>query len=89
MWKAIERYAEQNFDVFYFGRTDKNNTGLRQFKMGWNPQENEMNYYRYNLLDDTFEENSALSNTISEFFIKKMPISLLKILGNSIYKHFG
>jgi len=89
MWKAIERYNKQNFSEFYFGRTDKDNEGLRQFKMGWRPKEQILNYYRYNLNTDKFEENMTSKNSIFKYFFRVFPLPLLKLSGNYLYKHFG
>jgi hypothetical protein len=89
MWEAIKKYCEDGYQTFYFGRTDANHDGLRQYKMGWNPRETVINYYKYNLPDERFEKSKPINNNFSEYVMGRFPESLLEILGKVTYKHFG
>ena len=78
MWEAIKRYCMEGYHTFYFGRTDEHHDGLRQYKMGWNPRETVINYYKYNLLDEQFEKSNPVSNNFSEYIMGRLPETLLE-----------
>ncbi len=88
MWKAIEWYAENGFKSFSFGRTEPENDGLLQFKRGWGAEEKSLSYYKYDLKKDSFvSEKSGVKSSYN--FLKMMPISMLRIAGNFLYRHVG
>jgi lipid II:glycine glycyltransferase (peptidoglycan interpeptide bridge formation enzyme) len=89
MWEAIKRYASDQFKSFDFGRTDLYHEGLRRFKRSWGTSERVLNYFKYNIGKEKFlMENSSKESTIQNIY-KRMPMSLSKIVGNSLYKHMG
>jgi hypothetical protein len=89
MWEAIKWYSQNGYKHFCLGRTDPENSGLRRFKTGWGTEEKVINYYKYDLKSNTFVSDMGLvSNKQSQLF-KKMPRSLLKIIGNKFYKYVG
>ncbi len=49
MWEAINRYADEGYDSFCFGRTDLDNEGLRRFKRGFGAEEYFLDYRRFDL----------------------------------------
>jgi lipid II:glycine glycyltransferase (peptidoglycan interpeptide bridge formation enzyme) len=88
MWKAIEWYAENGFKSFSFGRTEPENDGLLQFKRGWGAEEKSLSYYKYDLNKDSFvSDKSGVKSSYN--FLKMMPISMLRIAGNFLYRHVG
>ncbi len=88
MWKAIQWFASNGFESFSFGRTEPGNNGLLQFKRGWGAKEKKLNYYKYDLKHDSFV--SAKSGTKSSYSLFKMlPIPMLRIAGNFLYRHVG
>jgi hypothetical protein len=88
MWEAIKWYTGQGFSTLNFGRTDPENQGLLQFKRGWNPVESQLEYIRYNLNTRTFETAGKGSKHAEKIF-SKMPVFLLKRIGQILYKHAG
>lgn len=89
MWEAVKWYAENGFSSFCFGRTELENEGLLQFKRGWGTEERNINYYKYDLTKNTFVSKSDSTSPTSTRLFHNMPISLLKVTGSVIYKHFG
>lgn len=89
MWEAIKWFSEHGFETLCFGRTDQANEGLRRFKNGWSPKEHFINYYRLDLTG----QNAAASSSgqppwINEVF-RKLPLSVLRVIGAALYKHMG
>ena len=88
MWEAIKWYARNGFKHFSFGRTEPENTGLLQFKQGWGPREEIINYYKYSLEKDSFVKDHFRGRT-SYIFFKKLPSPLLNLIGFLFYRHVG
>jgi hypothetical protein len=89
MWEAIRRYSKEGYSELCFGRTEPENSGLRQFKTGWGVKEHTIKYFKYNLKTHAFMPNS---NHKAESYYKifnYMPLPLLKLIGSLAYRHIG
>ena len=88
MWQAIKWYCRNGYETFSFGRTEPENEGLLQFKRGWGAEEKIINYYQYDLASDGF---AKAKNTLSSSYnlFKIMPLPLLRLTGNLLYRHVG
>ncbi len=91
LWTAIKNAYYQNFKYFDFGRTSADNIGLLEFKRRWATIESSIPYYSVRI-----SKKASMSNNSKKFIptwiyhlIKIMPATVLKIIGNQIYKHFG
>ncbi len=90
MWEAIKWYASNGYESFCFGRTDMENLGLRQFKKGWGAKEYRIKYFKYDLKTDSLiKDNTDNMYSILRFVFSKMPISISRILGAFLYRHFA
>lgn len=89
MWEAIRQYCVERYESFCFGRTDPENAGLRQFKQGWGPREETITYYRYDLKKDAFSSDERKVSELYKKVFRLMPISLLRMAGNLLYRHMG
>jgi len=89
MWEAIKYFTGRGFSEFNFGRTEYENVGLRQFKKGWGVEEKILNYYRYDLRKNNFIGTSTNSSEFTNQIFKKIPLSMLKVIGSAAYRHFG
>ena len=88
MWEAIKWYALNDYKEFNLGRTETENRGLLQFKRGWGVKETPLNYYKYDIIKDTFVgEGSPIKSSYSLF--KMMPTPILRLTGTILYRHVG
>jgi lipid II:glycine glycyltransferase (peptidoglycan interpeptide bridge formation enzyme) len=87
MWKAIRWCIEKGLRSVSFGRTMPENEGLRQFKRGLCSNEELIRYYRYDLSLETFLTDHSKEELCFAKMFKRMPISILKIIGSLLYKH--
>jgi len=88
MWEAIKKYSQKGFKILDLGRTELENFGLRQFKKGWGSVERKASYYLYDIQKDRFvAENKAPKKSYTVF--KHLPISLMRLTGNILYRHVG
>ncbi len=89
MWEGIKWYCKNGYKIFYFGRTELKNKGLRQFKAGWGTKENIIKYYRFDAKKGDAIEGRSRASRIQNIVFSKMPITLLKSIGSLSYKHIG
>ncbi len=89
MWEAIKYFIDKGFSEFSFGKTEPENTGLRQFKLGWGTKEDKIFTYKYNLAENKFIANPDQTSGIHTKIFSKLPIPLLKLVGALTYRHIG
>ena len=88
MWHAIKSLAQNGFRSLSLGRTEPQNEGLLQFKRGWNVEETKINYYRFNLVTNTFEQGSSIPESAHKIF-SALPSPILNLAGRLLYRHVG
>jgi hypothetical protein len=74
--------------VFDWGRTDLDNAGLREFKLGWGSEEQILHY---SVLADCPPKGS-LAGKASRLLIpliRRSPAWVCRTLGELLYQHFG
>ncbi len=89
MWEGIKGLMNQDNKILSFGRTEIENTGLRQFKTGWGPGEICIHYYRYNIQKGIFLENREGIPVFRGMIFAKMPIPFLRLIAGIAYRHMG
>ena len=88
MWKALQYYRTLGCREVDFGRTEKTHTGLLQFKRGWGANEDHLNYYLFNARRRAFV-TEAQDAPPGYLLFKRLPISILRIIGHFLYRHVG
>lgn len=89
LWEAIRWYAEQGFKTFCLGRTEQGATGLRQFKNGWGGKEHRIPYFRFDLGRESFAGDCSPVRERYYGIFHVLPVPVLKIAGNILYRHMG
>lgn len=89
MWEAIKKYKSAGFREFDFGRTETNHDGLRRFKLGFGADERIIYSTRYDIRTDSFIQPESKTTGTHNKIIKRLPISILKLIGETVYKHMG
>jgi lipid II:glycine glycyltransferase (peptidoglycan interpeptide bridge formation enzyme) len=89
MWEGIKWLMNQGCKTLSFGRTEIENTGLRQFKTGWGPGETCIHYYRYDIQKGIFLENQEGIPVFRGMIFAKMPIPFLRLIAGIAYRHMG
>jgi hypothetical protein len=88
LWEAIKEAWEDGYYKFDFGRTDKNNEGLYNFKRRWGTKERQF-YYNYFSPDgelSSFRENPSIKKVMN-YVIHFSPLPICNALGGVLYKH--
>ena len=89
MWEAIKWGCEHGYRTLCFGRTEPGNEGLRKFKAGWGARERLIKYYRYDLRKDVFVKTPTVVKPSYQKIFSNLPIPVLNLLGNILYRHMG
>jgi hypothetical protein len=89
MWEAIKRCCEDGYKSLCLGRTEIENNGLRQFKLGWGAKEHVIKYYKYDFQKGGFIKESRKISAFQHKFFNKLPIPMLKVIGTLLYRHMG
>jgi len=88
MWEAIRYYNKAGLKTLNLGRTAAGNNGLLQFKRGWGGEEKMLRYFRYNLKKNSYVKSAAGADSFHRFF-RRLPLPILKLTGNLLYRHVG
>ncbi|MGB5157678.1 lipid II:glycine glycyltransferase FemX [Desulfobacterium sp. N47] len=89
MWEAIKWYIKKEFKSLSLGRTEPENHGLRQFKLGMGAEEYFIKYYRYDLKSGSFVREPEKVSPFQTKIFSKLPVVVLKFIGTFYYRHAG
>lgn len=88
LWHAIAAAKSQGFSNFDFGRTEENNQGLLAFKNHWVSRPLSLTYWRFPT-GSVGNSQSDWKFRLAQKVFSRMPISVLRIAGNLMYRHIG
>lgn len=87
MWEGIKWSIQNGHSEFCFGRTECENEGLRQFKIGWGSEEDHLYYHKFDFKKAAFVGESNGNQNPHSAILNKMPVSLLRLSGKLLYRH--
>jgi hypothetical protein len=87
MFEGIRYLADAGAEALHFGRTDKENNGLRRFKLSWGATEEEINYARFEMASGSWEHSRDSRSTLHKRVFRALPASLNRLAGAMIYPH--
>lgn len=87
MSEGIKRLAVAGAETLHFGRTEKQNEGLRRFKLSWGTTEQEIRYLRFEMANGSWKASGSGSRTFYRGLFRTLPVSLNKLAGAMIYPH--
>jgi CelD/BcsL family acetyltransferase involved in cellulose biosynthesis len=86
LWRAIVAAKSTKAQIFDFGRTETDNSGLISFKDKWAPRSNPLVYLRF---PHRALQGEARNLRVVKQIFARMPEKLLAIAGSLIYRHIG
>src|SRR5437773_6086461 len=87
IWHGIQFLARNGAEKLHFGRTDRENDGLRRFKLSWGTEEETIDYFR---VDPSGREYLVAALSDSGFHKKifaRLPLAVNRLAGAMIYPH--
>lgn len=89
MWEAVRECMKRGCSMLSLGRTAPSNTGLLQFKRGWAAKEERILYYRHDLRSRRFVSAPQRESGWHNAILRKLPVPILRLLGELIYPHMA
>ena len=94
MWEAIRGLRNAGATKLSLGRTDTHDAGLLQFKRGWGGVEIRLPYHRVGLRTQSGGRKPRIRNLdsaagLSHQVVRRLPLSVLRLLGRVLYRHVG
>jgi hypothetical protein len=87
MFEGIKYLAEEGAETLHFGRTDKENEGLRRFKLSWGVTEEEIRYARFEMASGSWKRSRDTRSIFHKRIFRALPASLNRLAGAIIYPH--
>lgn len=87
MFEAIRYLAEGGAEVLHFGRTERENQGLRRFKLSWGATEEKIEYARFDTASASWKQSCDRRSTFHKRVFRALPASLNRLAGAMIYPH--
>jgi hypothetical protein len=87
MFEAIKYLAKGGAETLHFGRTDKDNDGLRRFKVSWGATEEEIHYARFEMGNGSWKAAQPPGSGLHKHVFRALPASLNRLAGAIIYPH--
>ena len=87
MWRGIQRLVGTGAEKLHFGRTDREDNGLRRFKLSWDTEEQAIDYFR---VDPSGQQLSASVRAESGFHKRifgTLPLIFNRLAGSLVYPH--
>ncbi len=90
IWKSIQDACVNKYQCYDFGRSSYDNIGLTQFKKRWGTLERKLFHSYYPPPSQTIGiDRNSLIYRIGNSVIRRVPMSLYKILSTSVFSHLG
>jgi Acetyltransferase (GNAT) domain len=87
MSEGIKNLADAGADILHFGRTEKENEGLRRFKLSWGATEEEIRYARFEVESGAWKVAHPAGSGLHKHVFRALPASLNRLAGAIIYPH--
>lgn len=89
MWQAIRFLSNAGFETLSFGRSSKDNPGLRRFKLGWGATERELSYSRFSFQKAAFAKLQGTPPAWRRELFRRFPLPLARLVGSVLYRYAG
>jgi hypothetical protein len=89
MWSAIKWCLGQGMRELSLGRTSLANEGLRNFKLGWDAEEGQISYFKYDLRAGQFVSGKDATSGWHNRIFKNLPTTASRLIGQALYRHWA
>lgn len=87
--EGIRMLCSRGIRTLSFGRTDPRHDGLRQFKLSWGAKEKSLQYVQYDVRSKSWLSNQKPRGASWEGIVTRVPLPILRFVGNIAYRHVG
>ena len=90
LWEAIKNAKAEGYNLFDFGRTSSENKGLSEFKLRWGTKQMALSYYYIpDIKGSALIRRNKYLDKLMYHTVRYMPLSLLKFLGDIIFRRLA
>ncbi|MGH7952850.1 MAG: lipid II:glycine glycyltransferase FemX [Limisphaerales bacterium] len=89
MWEAIKCLSRRGVKKMDLGRTSVKNEGLRRFKSGWGAEEKTIEFFKYDLRQNTFVADRDESCGWHNRVFRSLPSFASRLIGKALYRHWA
>ncbi len=89
MWEGMRQCAARGCARLHFGRTSVGNEGLRRFKLGFGPREEEIKCCKYDFRAGRFVREVDRAEGWHNRVFAALPPLLLRLAGQLLYRHLS
>jgi hypothetical protein len=87
MWHGIQYLARTGAEKLHFGRTERENDGLRRFKLSWGTQEEIIDYFRIDPSGRQCLTSARRERGLHKRVFGRLPLAFNRLAGSIIYPH--
>src|SRR5205823_4073110 len=88
IWQGIQFLARTGAEKLHFGRTERENDGLRRFKLSWHTQEETIDYFRFDPSDrQGLAPAPSHDSGLHKKVFGRLPLMFNRLAGSMIYPH--
>lgn len=87
MAAAIKYLADSGAQSLHLGRTDKENKGLRHFKLSFGTREHEISYGKFSISTDSWAGKRTRRSTLPNRVFRVLPAPVNRLAGVLLYPH--
>jgi Acetyltransferase (GNAT) domain len=87
MWEGIKRLVEKGTKTMHFGRTTTTDEGLRRFKLSWGTEEEAIEYFRFALRTQAWDNSRRDGSGLHNQFFGRLPLAVNRLAGALVYRH--
>jgi len=87
MWHGIQFLARNGAAKLHFGRTDRENDGLRRFKLSWGTEEETIDYFRVDASGREYLVAALSDSGFHKKIFARLPLAVNRLAGAMIYPH--
>lgn len=87
MWEAIRTFSQNGYKVMSFGKTEKFHEGLCRYKEGFGGVRVQLNDHIYDVKSGRKLVESPSVHGIHNKVFRRMPIAMLRLCGEVLYKY--
>ena len=89
LWESIKKCAADGLARLHLGRTSLHQEGLRRFKLGFGAAEEQVEYFKYDFRKQAFVTGVDYSTSRLTGVLRRMPVPVLRMLGQLVYPYFA
>lgn len=87
LWEAIQWGCENGYEIMDFGRSEVEHASLRRFKRNWGTEETVLPYYYWGEDSHNIGRTDGRTMNMAKKLFSRMPLGLLQVIGDKIYKY--